>query len=179
MATFKILDPNTKAVIQSVLDGFLANNADGGLAKTCIIVYPPKQVRCNNCVFDPISNKSSNRPLSEAPVPFQPGSSCPLCNGKGLMQTAVEEEITLKCNWTFKKFVNPPGDVRLRLPHSICEIKGFASDLPKLLKADYLLIDIPTMPIIRKPFVLMGEPGDPSSMVPGRYFLSYWERKKN
>jgi len=175
---FRILDTDTRAVIKDALDSFLLHRDDGGLGQTCTVTYPPKQVRCDNCVFDPTSNRSSNRPSSGAPVPFQAGSTCPLCSGRGLKESAATEDLTLKVNWEFKKFVRPPADLKLRQPHSVCEVKSFMVDLPKLLKADSLLINLDTQGVIRHSFVLMGEPGDPSSMVPGRYALSYWERKK-
>lgn len=178
MAAFKILDADTRQVIQDALDSFLAPQAEGGLGVPCLVSYPPKTVRCDNCVFDPVNNRSSNRPASGAPVPFAVGSSCPLCSGRGLKASVVTEQLTLKTEWEFKKFINPPGDLRLRLPHSVVEVKGFMTDLPKLLKAEFLIVNVPIAPFMRQEFTLLGEPGNKSNMVPGRYFVSYWERKK-
>ena len=139
--------------------------------------YIAANMLTNNCIFDPVNNRSANRPLSGAPVPFAPGGTCPLCSGRGVQEVAVTEDITLKVNWEFKKFVAPPGDLKVRVPHSVVEVKSFLSDVPKLLKAQYLIVNLPIAPYLRQEFVLMGEPGDPSSMVPGRYAVSYWQRK--
>lgn len=178
MPPFKILDPDTRQVIQDALDSFLAPQADGGLGNECLLVYPPKKVPCDNCVFDAVNNRSSNRPASGAPVPFAAGSTCPLCNGRGLKDAEVTEVMTLKTEWDFKRFVNPPGDLKLRLPNSVVEVKGFMDQLPKLLKAEYLVLSHKRAGVLRQAFTLLGEPGDRSSMVPDRYFVSYWERKK-
>lgn len=171
------IDTATKQVIQDVLDDFLVNNADGGMGKTCLIVYPPKVTRCTNCIYDATTNRSSNRPRSGGPVPFAMGGTCPLCSSKGMMEEAVTEEITLKCNWEFKKFYSPPGDLKLRVPNSVVETKGYLSDLPKLLKAQYLVVNLPIAPYMRQSYTLLGEPGDPGNIIQGRYFLAYWERK--
>ncbi len=172
------LDADTKSVIQDVLDDFLINVKDGGLAKTCLIVYPPKVVRCVNCVYDPTTNRSSNRPRSGCPQPFAMGGTCPLCSGKGMREDAVTEEISLKCTWEFKKFTNPPADIKIRVPNSLVETKGYITDLPKLLKAQHIVVNLPIAPFLRQEYTLYGEPGDPSNMVPGRYFYAVWERKK-
>lgn len=171
-----ILDADTKDVIQGVLDSFLVNNAQGGLGKTCLVVYPPKKVRCDNCVYDAQNNRSSNRPRHGAPVPFAAGSTCPLCNGRGLKEEEVTEEMTLKCNWEAKKFARPVPGIELRVPYSVVETKGFLKDLPKLLKASYIVVNLPLAPFLRQKFRLLGQPGDGGNIIQGRYFTAAWEQ---
>lgn len=178
MANIFSIDADTRRVILGVLDDFLADSEDGGLARKCLVVYPPRQARCENCVYDQSSNRSSNRPRSGAPVPFAVGAACPLCSGRGTREEAATEELVLKCTWEFKKFLSPPQGVDVRLPNSVVEVKGYMTDLPKLLKAQHLVVGLPTAPYLRQAVTLIGEPFDPSSLVPNRYFVSYWQRKK-
>lgn len=170
------IDADTKQVIQDALDDLLANTADGGLGKTCQLVYPPRQVRCGNCIFDPTNNRSSNRPRSGGPVPFAVGASCPLCSGRGMKEEEATENITLKCNWEFKKFASSiPID--LRIPNAVVQVKGYLTDIPKLLRAQYVVINLPFVPYARQSFVLLGEPADESNIVQSRYFSALLRRK--
>jgi hypothetical protein len=169
------LDDSIKSVITDALDDILANTADGGLGKTCLIVYPGRSVPCNNCVWDPIGNKSANRPVSGAPVPFSSGP-CPVCGGQGRRTDQATEEITLKCNWEMKRFAFPIPSIKLRAPYSLVEVKGYMVAVPKLLKMDYIVVNLPVAPYIRQKFRLASEPGDPSNIVQGRYFIALLER---
>jgi hypothetical protein len=169
------LDRQTKQVISDALDDFLVNNADGGLAKSCLLVYPSTFVECPNCVRDPIGGKSANRPRSGAPVPFTAGQPCPVCSGKGQKEVEQTEEITLKCNWEPKTFVKV-ANLDVRVPYSLVETKGFLTDLPKILKADHLVVNLPIASYLRQKFRLEGEPGDPGNIIQGRYFTAVWRR---
>lgn len=169
------LDADIKRVITDALDDLLANEKDGGLGKTCRLVYPPRSVPCN-CVKDPVGGKHANRPVGGAPVPFTATQPCPVCNGEGRREDEVSEEITLKCNWEMKKFFFPVRNLELRVPHSVVEVKGYLKDLPKIMKCDHLVLNLPVEPYLRQKFTLAGEPGDPSNIVQGRYFVAALER---
>lgn len=171
------LDSDTKQVIQDALDDLLVNNANGGLGKTCLVVYPSRYVACVNCVLDPIGKKSANRPRTGAPIPFTAGQSCPMCSGQGQKAVEDSEQLTLKCNWEPRKFISPAkGNIDIRIPYSVVEVKGYMADLPKLLKADHLVVNLPIAPFLRQKFRLVGEPGDPSNIIQGRYFVALFER---
>jgi hypothetical protein len=170
------IDNSTKDVIAQALDDILANTADGGLGKTCLLVYPPRLVPCGNCVPDPFSGTSSSRPRAGAPNKFLPGQTCPMCGGKGNIEQEVSEQLTLKCNWDIRSFIKLIKNLDLRVPYSILETKGFMTDLPKVLKANYIVVNLPIAPFIRQRFKMIGEPGDPSNIIQGRYFVAIWER---
>src|SRR5262249_17050413 len=127
------LDTETKQVIQDALDDLLANVADGGLGKTCTLVYPPRNIPCDNCVPDPVTARSTNRPRNGSAVPFAIGQSCPMCSGRGMKQSEVTEEITLGCNIDIKRFVTPIPNVNVVIPNSLLETKGYLTDLPKIM----------------------------------------------
>ncbi len=169
------LDDSIKATIQDALDDLLVNGAEGGLGKTCLLVYPPRYIRCENCVLDPNSGRSVGRWRHGGPMPFS-ASRCPMCQGEGRKAEEVSEEMTLLCNWDARKFVTPIPNVQLRAPYSLVETKGYLKDLPKLIKCDHMVFQIPVSPIVRQRFKLVGEPSDRSNIIQARYFVAVWER---
>jgi hypothetical protein len=176
MAAIPIIDDATRQTVADALDGFLLSAADGGLAKPCTLVYPAKTVSCTNCIFDTQNNRSSNRPRSGAPQPFNPGSTCPACAGKGLKLQPATELLHLKCTWDNKRFHKPFAYNDIRLANSLVELKCHISHLPKLLKAEYIIVNTEMEPYVRQKYRMVGEPGDPSNIVQGRYCVTYWER---
>lgn len=90
----------------------------------------------------------------------------------------MSETVVLKCNWEPRRFLTPVPGWELRVPNSIVEVKGFLTDLPKLLRARHLVVNIPLAPYLRQEYVLLGEPGDPSNIVSGRYFVAVLEQRK-
>lgn len=176
MPLFTILDSETKAVITDALDSLLANTSAGGLGQTCLLVYPPKLTPCENCVYDPVTNRSSNRPRSGAPVPFLPGASCPMCGGRGKNEEEVSEPITLKCDWDPKKFDRPLSVLDVKVPHAVVQTKGYLADMPKLLKASHLIVNLPIAPYVRQKFVLDGQPGSPGNIIQARYCVAVWKQ---
>jgi hypothetical protein len=170
------LDVDIKATVQAVLDDLLVDNASGGFGKQCLLVYPPRLVACPNCLWDSVTNRSSNRPRSGAPIPFAPGGICPMCNAKGRSEQEVSENIVFKCTWDPKAFTYPLQNLDLTVPNSVVETKGYLTDLPKVMKASYIVVNLPMAPFVRQRFKLMGEPGDPSNIVQNRYMVAYWKQ---
>jgi hypothetical protein len=165
------LDADVKSIIQDAIDDLI-----GELGKDCRLVYPPKMTYCVNCASDPIGHKPSNRWKTGGPVHFPMGSLCPMCNGEGRRAEEVTEVIKLLCEWDPKKFVFPVPSLDVRTPFSVVQVKGFLTDLPKVLRCDHMVLQIPIEGIIRKTYKLSGEPGDYSNIVQGRYFVAVWTR---
>ena len=70
--------------------------------KTCTLVYPEKQERCSNCFNNSIGGRSVNSYRSGGPIPFNRGTPCPLCGGKGVKlvetTTGVMQEMKTALN---------------------------------------------------------------------------------
>lgn len=174
MAKIFSLDADIKSVIQDALDDLLANESAGGLGKTCRLVYPPRYIRCDNCVLSPHSPDGVGRYRHGGPMPFT--GRCPLCNGEGKKADEQGEDVTLLCNWEPRKFVTPIRNLDLKVPFGFVETKGYMADLPKVLKCDHMVFQVPVTPIIRQKYKLVGDPGDRSNIIQGRYFIALWER---
>lgn len=172
MGVLFTLDTATKAVIQQGLDDLITE-----LGKDCLIVYPPLRVNCVNCVKDPIGNKSSNVWKTGGPLPFPNGGICPMCNGSFTVAKENSETLHLLCAWEPRNFFYPIRNLDLKVPFGTIQTKGYMSDLPKIKRANYLVFELPIVPIIRQTYVLSGEPGDQSNIIQNRYFVATWERK--
>ncbi len=165
------LDADVKAVIQDALDDLITE-----LGKDCRLVYPPRWVSCVNCVYDQIGGKSSNRWKTGGPMQFAAGTACPLCNGKGKRGEEVSETIRLLCAWDPRAFWLPVPTVQVRVPHSIVQTKGYLTDMPKVMKADHLVVELPIEPFVRVRVKLASQPVDPSNIIQARYFVATWEQ---
>lgn len=176
MGVLFTLNDSVKQVIQQALDDLLVDSSLGGLGKTCLLIYPPRLTPCSNCVIDPVSGRSSNFPRNGCGQPFLPGQACPLCGGKGTVETEMSESIVMGCNWEPKKFVTPLPMINVRLPFSYLETKFYLVDMPKVLKAAYLIFQVTEAPYGKQKFKLASEPGDRSNIIQNRYAYAVWER---
>lgn len=172
--TFEILDDGIKKIAKDAFDSLLQPFAEGGLAKKCKIVYPPKMSLCNNCEPSPIGNKSSNKYLHGGPIPFPIGSICPACGGNGYIAQEASEDMYFTTKIIEKPYFQLGIDVNV--PDGLLRIKGFIRDLPKLKRADYILHDIDMSGYLNRKYKMYGEPTSKSNIVQGEYFEAYFIR---
>lgn len=161
------LDDGTKATITDALDDLITE-----FGKDCRLVYQPRLLPCS-CNQDH-TGKNANH-YNAAPAPFWPGN-CPLCGGKGKREQEVSENIKLLCAWDPKHFFSPVPSVEIRKPFSLLQTKGFLKDVPKLIKAQYLIFQTAIEGLFQKKFRLLSQPGDRSNIIQNRYFICEWEQ---
>lgn len=167
------VDNEIKSIIQDGLDDFITE-----LGKTCRLVYPStKWESCDNCVYDPIGQKSSNRWRTGGPISFPNGTACPQCNGQGRRSVVFYDDIKFLCELNPKNFVVPIPSLNIRVPNSLLQTKGFITDVAKVQKCDHLLFDIDNEYLGSRVYKLNSEPGDKSNIIQSRYFVCTWERK--
>ena len=177
MANIFSLDASVRRIAADVLDDLLANTADGGLGKTCLLQYADAKQECPNCIFDPQARTSTSRPKPNPTQPFPVGTRCPVCNGDGFVETSRTEEITMSCSWKPSHFSREAFNLNIQVPYSLLETKFYMADVPKVLRATGLIFQLPVAPYLNKRFVRHGEPGDPSNIVQGRYAVCLWKRQ--
>jgi hypothetical protein len=145
--------------------------------KVCRLVYPARWTPCPNCVWDAVGNKSSNRWKTGGPMPFPNGQTCPLCNGAGRRAEEVSEEVKLLCAWDPRNFFYPAPTVDLRSPYAVIQTKGHITDLPKFLRADHLVFQLPLSGYGPQNYKLLDAPADRANILQNQYCLATWERK--
>jgi len=118
----------------SFADDFINKN----FGVTCRCIYPAKPEFCDNCIFDPIGKKSSNRYKHGGPAPFSIGK-CPVCGGTGYKPTVpTGDNIKMRVYYDAKDFIKIAG---LEIPADAIQVEGFLADLTKFLQAELLEIN--------------------------------------
>jgi len=167
------IDDEVRSIIQDGLDDLITE-----LGKMCRLVYPSTRWEsCDNCVYDPIGQKSSNRWRTGGSIPFPNGTACPQCNGKGRRSVVFYEDIKFLCELNPRNFIVPISGLNIRVPHGLLQTKGFLTDSKKVEKCEQLLYDIENTELGGRAYKLVSEPGDKSNIIQGRYFICVWERK--
>lgn len=145
------------------------------LGKDCLLAYPPFPELCNNCILDPIGNKSSNHWTNGGPMPFPNGAICPLCNGEGYHYKENTKSIKLLiANSPSQWFVKAPAG--LQIPAGSIQTKGYMTDLPDVLQSRKLILQVSLEPMVRFTYELAGEPIDQGNIVQNRYWVAIWNR---
>lgn len=152
----------------SIADDFINNN----FGVNCILEYPPKETACDNCVYDSINRRSSNRYKTGGPIPFTFGI-CPWCDGAGFKQIPVSTTIKMRIYWSRKDWVKI--GIPVNIPDGAIQTIGFMSDLSKIKQAERVLVNSDISNIMQWEYILLGEP-IPHGFKYNRYFLAYWSK---
>jgi hypothetical protein len=118
---------------QLFTDAISALLYDDSCTFACTLYYGiTKYQDCNNCVYDPIGQKSSNRFQSGGSLPFPFGSICPMCDGRGKKGVEATENIKLMVIFDSKQFVNIGGVAN---PEGVIQVLTFSDRSDKLARA--------------------------------------------
>jgi len=150
-------------------DGYL----DGETGSDCTIIYPPKWTECDNCYIDLSTQRSSGKYKAGGPAPFTADTLCPRCNGEGRAQVPVTDNIRLRVYWDRASWIDI--GVKLANPAGAAMCIGYLVDLPKLERADKVLLNSSVDPVLRLECVREGE-AKPYGFRRNRYFIQYMRR---
>lgn len=171
-----IISSELKTLYKSAIDSILEQN---GLAVPCTIKYvgAASEIKCNNCIFDPISGLSANIYNGTGPAFFPEGSVCPICMGNGVTGSTLSSSETIPLaiifdskhwlNWSSKSLHITDGMVQI-----ICKIEY----LPKLRNASELIIDTNISPYGDYVYERANDP-EPVGLGDHSYIVSMWTRK--
>lgn len=147
---------------------------DDSMTIPCRLHYGvTKYENCTNCQYDPIGQKSANRAISGAQIPFPNGTICPMCNGVYKKAVIATEDIYLVVVFDYKKFTNV-GTV-LSDPQNTIQVMTFMTNGAKLLKAKTLSVAIDVKANIETEYKRIS-PLDPIGFGRSDFCLSLWER---
>lgn len=78
-----------------------------GLTIPVTLVYSNNKPNyCNNCIFDPVTNKSSNVYNNSGPNPFSENSICPVCLGMGSVSSESNKTIYMAVLFDSKYWID-------------------------------------------------------------------------
>lgn len=170
MAKIFSLTDDIKQIAEFAIDDLIDQ-----LGKTCRLIYPPIASPCVNCLFDPIGNKSSNTWTNGGPIPFENGSTCPMCDGSGLHFNSMTKDIkVLVANSPKDFFQKLPAHIQL--PDGSIQTKGYMKDLPDVLQTRKMVFQLDIEGLIKYTYELLGEPIDQGNIVQGKYWVANWTR---
>lgn len=126
-----------KALYKETVDALLLSELT---SEECEIVYPPKKSQCENCMPGPMGSGSKVY-RNGGPRPFSFGI-CPHCQGRGFLATENSDTIRLRVYFVtdrskqevFSKIAN------VDFEKYDAQIIGHMDDLPKIRRANYILL---------------------------------------
>lgn len=158
-----------KAVYGAGINAILSQE---GLTIPATLVYANNKPNfCNNCVFDPVTGKSSNVYNNNGPNPFEENSICPVCLGMGSISSEATEKINIAALFDSKYWINIDPRV-VNIADSMVQTISKTTLLPKLTNANEIYFNnISTERYIRA--------GDPKFAGLGNsdYIFLMWKHK--
>lgn len=162
---------------QMYVDAIDAAIASCAMSVPCRISYGvTKYSECTNCIYSPVSQRSTNKYKSGGPAPFTTGL-CPLCAGAGRIPVETTEDICLTPVWDYKSWI-PISSVHKILAQSP---EGFVQTISKidtvntLKRAKDIVIDTDIENYTRHKFQRWGEP-EPVGLGRSSYIVTMWKR---
>lgn len=143
------------------------------LGKDCTLVYPPKVSRCPNCYIDPRTGRSNNRYKAGGPRSFPNGTICPWCGGAGKSQKEATENVKLRIYWSPKEWKDLGVDIDSS--DGMAQVIGYMTDLPKIEKAQYIILNKEVQGYTRFSCQRFGE-ATPWGFRQNRYFIQFVKR---
>ena len=168
-----IITSDMKALFNSAIESLLDDSA---LTTACTLFYGvTKYESCDNCLYDPIGRKSSNRFQNGGPVPFMFGGVCPLCDGVGRKPVISTESIYLGVVFDYSNFLDISTPVNN--PDGVIQTIGKKAVTPKLKRAKEIQIATDIAKYADHRFQRLSEP-QPVGLGNNEFVFCNWRRVK-
>jgi len=165
---FELTNDIRKLAFESQMDLLVA------LGKPVRLVYSGDEEPCSGCGIDTVSAQNPNvGPPGRYPVANR---DCLQCGGTGFRRTEVTETINASINWNPRTFQIMPQNMEIRKAGGICELKTVIGLLPKLMKCEYAIVNVPMENYIQYKFKLDSEILDTSNITPEKICFSICKR---
>lgn len=166
-----LLNDSFKNLFNSAIDGILDQHA---LSTPCNLRYvSTDRIYCNNCIYDPILNRSYNKYNSTGPVSFPEGSICPVCGGQGKIICDTNEIIYMAIIFDSKYWMNW-GPQFVQVPNLAAQSLCSITLMPKILNCTAMNL----VNVNNYDSGLYSKAGQPTPMGLGehKYILTNWTR---
>ena len=120
-----------------------------------------------------MGGRSVNYYRSGGPIPFNRGTPCPLCGGKGFKSIEATDSVEVRIYYRRRDFIDV--GFQADVPNNVVQTVGYMSDYVKLTRAKELLVDTGTYnkgryKRISEPYV-QGFKQNPT-----QYIVIFWDR---
>ncbi len=112
---------------------------DGELGSTCTLIFLAKREACDNCKFDPQTNRSSHIYKTGGPISFANYSTCPRCQGNGYLEVPQTESMRLRVYWESSAWREI--GIKVADPTGRCVVIGYMANLAKFERANTVLLN--------------------------------------
>lgn len=165
-----IISNEFKNLFNLAIDSLIQENS---LSSLCTLRFNNSITNlCNNCIYDPVLNLSSNMYNGTGPSPFPDQSICPVCMGLGHKQYNNNEySVWLAVIFDSKNFINISNRT-VNIPdnsvQTICKI----SELNRIKNCNELIIN-------NIPYNIYERISDPTPCGLGNqdYIVTMWKKK--
>lgn len=166
-----LLNDSFKNLFVEMIDGILDQQA---LSVQCKLEYETTDsVYCNNCIFDPILDKSFNKYNGGGPLSFAEGSICPVCGGFGKVVCDSNENIYMAMIFDSKYWMNW-GPSFVQIPNLAAQSLSSITLMPKILNTSRMSI-VNVNGYDNGYYYRAGQP-TPMGLGPHKYILTNWTR---
>ena len=144
--------------------------------RSCRLFYPSIMIDCPDCTA-PVGGYSSN--YFENGTTFNSLAECASCGGSHTIEKeASYEDVTMLVRWNPQKWWKSPitDQMQLNTNYGFVLTRGFLTDLPKIRKANYMVLNSPITDYEGGRFVLDGEPVDENNYGAGNFLSAIWRR---
>ena len=168
-----IISSSMKGLFKDAIDALLEDTA---LTLPCTLYYGvTKWESCNNCTYDPIGKKSSNRYQDGGPVPFPFGGVCPVCNSAGKRPVITTDTLNLAVIFNYKDFLQMSTPVNN--PAGIIQTVSKKETTSKLKRAKEIQVATDIKAYADHRFERMSEP-EPVGFGNSDFVICNWKRLK-
>lgn len=173
--TCPILDPSASIQISSDMIAIFQSRIDAlinQLGKNILLEFAKIQVRCPNCLFDTMRDRSRGIYRIGGPRPFARGRRCPWCKGRGFEETSSNKCIKALLKWSAKGMAH--HGITLSDHKGVVRIKTFLTEFADLQRAETIVVNHDIETVTRLRVKLIKGP-TPVGLREDRYCVSFWE----
>tara|TARA_B110000014_G_C19606633_1_gene321268 strand:- start:40 stop:519 length:480 start_codon:yes stop_codon:yes gene_type:complete len=132
---------------------------------TCQLVYID--------VIEMLAEEFDNLPSSNSINPHRRINTDYNRGNVSYIEVEKKEDLTLKVYWDRRNWIKTAGDINV--PDNSIQTICFAADIPKILRANELIVHKGVSDIVEMRFKRAGEPF-PMGLQQSKYFGCFWER---
>ncbi len=166
------LDPEVIQIARDGLDDLLLVDV---LGKTCTLCYAPVWSACAGCLALAPQGAAGDRWITGGHAPGR-SLGCTACGGTGQMATTPTESIVLLCSFYDGRDAHKIVTASVTASSNFASTRGYMTDVGKVMRAEFLLVQVDLAAQLRLKFERISDPVDKSNIVKGRYFTCEWRR---